>query len=48
MQDEHHHHRHHHHPVHPAPQFRELPAVPSDGSPIQIDVWRGNLIESQN
>jgi L-asparaginase II len=47
MQDDHHHH-HHHHPVHPAPQFRDLPAVPGDGSPIQIDVWRGNLVESQH
>jgi L-asparaginase II len=48
MQDDHDHHHHHHHPVHPAPQFRDLPAVPTDGSPLQIDVWRGNLIESRH
>jgi L-asparaginase II len=24
------------------------PALPTDGSPIQIDVWRGNLIESRH
>jgi len=48
MQDDDHHHHHHHHPVHPAPQFRDLPAVPTDGSPMTIDVWRGTLIESQH
>jgi L-asparaginase II len=40
--------QHHHHPVHPAPAFRRLPAIPEDGSPIAIDVWRGNLIESRH
>src|SRR5689334_13992528 len=45
MADEHHHHHHH---QNPAPQFRNVTAVPQDGSPISIDVWRGNLIESQH
>jgi L-asparaginase II len=46
MQDDHHHHHHHHQA--PAPQLRDVPAIPSDGSPIEIDVWRGNLIESRH
>lgn len=46
MQDDHQHHHHHHHA--PAPALRDLPAVPTDGSPIEIDVWRGNLIESRH
>src|SRR4051812_30881784 len=41
-------HDHHHHHQAPAPIFREMPAIPSDGSPIEIDVWRGGLIESRH
>jgi len=50
MQDDHHHHDHGHHHGHghAAPALRDLPAIPTDGSPIEIDVWRGDLIESRH